>query len=389
MMLPPCVSASSMTAFPVHGRRRRALVSQPRRAPRGGRTRGHLPDLRRWDGGAPPELPARFGRRRRSADGALRGRWAAAHPTAVFGLGVFWHLRAAGGATTSSIPASSRTSRCWPRVRFVRRGATGYSSTGSRSGAAPTGSTISAASRALGGWSGAPLRRSRTERSASPSCTRAPAAEGIRGEVTVMRSLYAGSLEPAPGARGGPARPASRDKFVPEKRVTLGVAAVASAPRRIEGLQGVFYGDGPERQALHDAIAEHGAEAFVAAPGFADGRLVEADMRRALCMLLAIATGGLRHGGGRGLGPRHAEHRCRRRGQRRDRARCRTGSTGWSFPAPIQRRSRLRSCLCTRQGWQCARAQARWFTEHAEELSLESSLEQVLASYASASTAVH
>jgi glycosyltransferase involved in cell wall biosynthesis len=32
---------------------------------------------------------------------------------------------------------------------------------------------------------------------------------------------------------------------------------------------------------------------------------------------------------------------------------------------------------------------ARWFVEHAEELSLESSLEQVLASYSGASAAIH
>ncbi|HWY89341.1 MAG TPA: glycosyltransferase, partial [Solirubrobacteraceae bacterium] len=75
-------------------------------------------------------------------------------------------------------------------------------------------------------------------------------------------------------------------RLIPEKRVTAGVAAVASAARRIEGLRGVFYGDGPERAALHSAIAEHNADSFISAPGFADGETVDADMRRALCVLL-------------------------------------------------------------------------------------------------------
>jgi glycosyltransferase involved in cell wall biosynthesis len=109
--------------------------------------------------------------------------------------------------------------------------------------------------------------------------------EGLRDGVTVLRGLYAGSGQPAP------ARPADplvlfAGRLIPEKRVTVGVAAVASAARRIEGLHGVFYGEGPERAALDAAIAEHRGESFIAAPGFAPGELVDRDMRRALCVLL-------------------------------------------------------------------------------------------------------
>ena len=110
-------------------------------------------------------------------------------------------------------------------------------------------------------------------------------AEGLRGEITVLRGLYAGSLRPAP-ARAADPLVLFAGRLIPEKRVTLGVAAVALAAARIEGLRGVFYGDGPEREELRAAIAAHGAEAIVAAPGFAEAELVEADMRRALCMLL-------------------------------------------------------------------------------------------------------
>jgi glycosyltransferase involved in cell wall biosynthesis len=110
-------------------------------------------------------------------------------------------------------------------------------------------------------------------------------AEGLRGQITILRGLYAGPLQPTP-ARAADPLVLFAGRLIPEKRVTLGVAAVASAARRIEGLRGVFYGDGPERGAMRDAIAELGAEAIIAAPGFADSELVDRDMRRALCMLL-------------------------------------------------------------------------------------------------------
>jgi glycosyltransferase involved in cell wall biosynthesis len=146
----------------------------------------------------------------------------------------------------------------------------------------------------------------------------------LRGPITVLRGLYAGSKKAAcpPRARGASpfeqdinetTQPAVRGadqladptetaippsasapepfvlfagRLIPEKRVTVGVAAVARAARRIEGLRGVFYGDGPERDALNAAIAEHDANTFITAPGFGESEQVEADMRRALCVLL-------------------------------------------------------------------------------------------------------
>jgi glycosyltransferase involved in cell wall biosynthesis len=109
--------------------------------------------------------------------------------------------------------------------------------------------------------------------------------EGLRGEITLLRGLYAGSTTPAP-VRAADPLVVFAGRLIPEKRVTTGVAAVAAAARLIPGLQAIFYGDGPERERLHEAIAEHGAGDFVSAPGFADGELIDADMRRALCVLL-------------------------------------------------------------------------------------------------------
>jgi glycosyltransferase involved in cell wall biosynthesis len=75
-------------------------------------------------------------------------------------------------------------------------------------------------------------------------------------------------------------------RLIPEKQVTLAVAALALAARRIEGLQGEFLGQGPEREALDAAIVEHGLQGTVTARGFTETETVEAEMRRAMCMLV-------------------------------------------------------------------------------------------------------
>jgi glycosyltransferase involved in cell wall biosynthesis len=109
--------------------------------------------------------------------------------------------------------------------------------------------------------------------------------EGLRGPVTVLRGLYAGATEP-PEVHDADPVVLFAGRLIPEKQVTLGVAAMAIAGARIEGLRGEFLGDGPERQALQDAIAEHGLQDTVSAPGFVDSGVLDAEMRRALCMLL-------------------------------------------------------------------------------------------------------
>src|SRR5271168_650956 len=110
-------------------------------------------------------------------------------------------------------------------------------------------------------------------------------AEGLRGPVTVLRGLYAGSTEPAAPQAVAPIV-LFAGRLIPEKQVTLGVGAMALAARRIEGLRGEFLGDGPERGALDAAIAEHGLSETVTARGFTTTEQVDAEMRRALCMLL-------------------------------------------------------------------------------------------------------
>jgi glycosyltransferase involved in cell wall biosynthesis len=109
--------------------------------------------------------------------------------------------------------------------------------------------------------------------------------EGLRGPVTVLRGLYTGTTEPTTPRASEPVVLFAA-RLIAEKQAPLGVAAIALAARRIEGLRGEFLGDGPERAALEAAIAEHGLREVVSAPGFADAETVDEEMRRALCMLL-------------------------------------------------------------------------------------------------------
>ena len=208
-------------------------------------------------------------------------------------------------------------------------------------------------------------------------------AEGLRGDVTVLRGLYAGALEPAP-VRAADPLVLFAGRLIPEKRVTLGVAAVASAARRIEGLQGVFYGDGPERGVLRDAIAEHEAEAIVSAPGFADAALLDADMRRALCMLLPSR----REGYGMVVveASAHATPSIVVAGE--DNAATELVEDGVNGVVVQSAEAEAIAAAIVRvheAGLALRESTARWFAEHAEELSLESSLKKVLASYSGSS----
>jgi glycosyltransferase involved in cell wall biosynthesis len=113
--------------------------------------------------------------------------------------------------------------------------------------------------------------------------------EGLRGTVTVLRGLYTESAAPPEAETAGtPATPLVlfAGRLIAEKQATLGVAAIALAAEQIAGLRGEFLGDGPERTALEGAIAEHGLQQSVTAPGFADAATVDREMRRAMCLLL-------------------------------------------------------------------------------------------------------
>jgi glycosyltransferase involved in cell wall biosynthesis len=106
---------------------------------------------------------------------------------------------------------------------------------------------------------------------------------GLRGEVTVLKGEYEGSLEqPKPGKAKPLVMFAGRQ--IPEKNAAAVPPAVALAARSIPRLRGLVFGAGPDHDAVVAAAAATGG--IVEAPGFVDSETIDSTLREALCMIL-------------------------------------------------------------------------------------------------------
>ncbi len=202
---------------------------------------------------------------------------------------------------------------------------------------------------------------------------------GSSSEIEILRGLYAGSTEPAIPRVADPLV-LFAGRLIPEKRVTVGVAAVTAAAKRVEGLRGVFYGDGPEREALGASIAEHRADSFISTPGFADSERVDEDMRRALCVLLPSE----REGYGMVVVEASAHSTPAVVVAAPDNAATELveeGVNGTIAPDADPDTIAQAIVLVHEAGMAMRESTAAWFAENAKRLSLESSLTTVLASY--------
>lgn len=204
-------------------------------------------------------------------------------------------------------------------------------------------------------------------------------AEGLRGTVTVLRGLYSGSVEPASAHAAEPIV-LFAGRLIPEKQVTLAVAAMALAAPRIEGLRGEFLGEGPERAALDAAIVEHGLQEIVTARGFTDTQTVDAEMRRAMCMLLTSRREGY------GLVVVEAAARATPSVVLAGEDNAATELIAEGVNGTIAHSSDPQAVADAivrvhEAGVALRESTARWFAENAERLSLESSLRKVLESY--------
>jgi glycosyltransferase involved in cell wall biosynthesis len=110
-------------------------------------------------------------------------------------------------------------------------------------------------------------------------------AEGLRGDVTVLEGEYAGDLI-SPEPRQADPVVVFAGRHTPEKRVPALVPAVGRARAEVAELRAEIYGDGPQRGDVLEAIARAGLANAVAAPGFVDAGEVDRALRRALCMVL-------------------------------------------------------------------------------------------------------
>jgi glycosyltransferase involved in cell wall biosynthesis len=206
--------------------------------------------------------------------------------------------------------------------------------------------------------------------------------EGLNGTVNVLRGLYAGSAE-TPQPRPSDPVVLFAARLIPEKRVTLAVAAVGLAAERIDGLRAEILGEGPERAALDAAIAEHGLQQIVTARGFADAETVDAEMRRAMCMLLTSR----REGYGMVIVEAAARGTPSVVVAGEDNAATELiveGVNGTIAPSPDAQAVADAIVEVYESGLPLRLSTASWFAENAANLSLESSLATVLGSYDSA-----
>jgi glycosyltransferase involved in cell wall biosynthesis len=210
-------------------------------------------------------------------------------------------------------------------------------------------------------------------------------AEGLRGEVTVLRGQYAGSPDAggADAAASAPREPlvVFAGRLIPEKRVLLGVDAVAAAVARVPDLRAVFYGEGPERVRLLAAIDADGVKGIVSAPGFAPGEVVDADLARALCLLLPSR----REGYGKVVVEASARGTPSIVVAAEDNAATELideGVNGVVVARPEANAIAEAIVRVKEAGASMRESTAGWYERNASKLSLESSLETVLHSYA-------
>jgi glycosyltransferase involved in cell wall biosynthesis len=204
--------------------------------------------------------------------------------------------------------------------------------------------------------------------------------EGLHGEATVLEGEYGGSLE-TPVAHAVEPVVVFAGRLIREKRPELAVAAFAIAAERIAGLRGEFFGDGPERATLLAAISAHNVSEGVSAPGFVAAGALERALRGAMCMLSTSRREGY------GLivieAAALAVPSIVVAGE--DNAAVELIVDGVNgFVAADERPDTIARAIVQvhELGLALRESTARWFAENAQRLSLESSLEAVLASYA-------
>ncbi len=214
-------------------------------------------------------------------------------PPLVFGLGVLWHLLLHGrrydAVHTASFPYFSLLAAAGARPLHRYAIVVDWHEVWSRA-------YWRAYLGRLGGAVGAFVQRCCARVPQRAFCfSRLHAArlhgEGLRGEPTVLTGEYAGPLErPTPA----PARDVVvfAGRHIPEKRVPALLPALARVRETAPELRAEILGDGPERPRVLAEVERLGLADAVDAPGFVEHARVEEALRTALCMVLPSSREG-------------------------------------------------------------------------------------------------
>jgi len=217
--------------------------------------------------------------------------------------------------------------------------------------------------------------------------------------ATILRGLYQAEPPGVPAVAGEPAIPGAGSgrsepdpdhptvlfagRQIPEKRPVVLVGAILDAAARVPGLRGVLLGDGPEHAAVLDEIQR--TRAPVDAPGFVPAARVADELDRAMCMALPS----IREGYGMIVIEAAAHGVPSIVARADDNAAVELIEHGVNgFVADPDRLAP--AIVDVHRAGEALRASTRaWYAAHAAELSIEASLDRVLASYGSIGCAPH
>ena len=303
-------------------------------------------------------------------------------PPLVFGAGVLWHLLRRGGrydvVHTASFPYFSLLAaalvRPLRRFRLVVDWHEVWSRDYWREYLGPVGGRIGQAVQSLC------LRVPQRAFCFSELHARRLRAAPVNGELTVLEGEYAGALE-AREPRAAEPLMVFAGRHIPEKRVPALVPALALARERIPELRGEVLGDGPEREEVLRLRSQHGLDDVLDVPGFVSAERVESALARALCMVLPSR----REGYGMVVIEAAASGTPSVVVDGPDNAAADLVSEGENgYVAPSASPEDLAAAIerVHADGQALRERTADWFRANARRLSLESSLETVLAAYA-------
>jgi glycosyltransferase involved in cell wall biosynthesis len=107
---------------------------------------------------------------------------------------------------------------------------------------------------------------------------------GYSRQITILEGLYPGDED---AKEPMPPEPivVFAGRLIPEKQATAIVPAVAHARKRIPALRAEIFGDGPERGEVLRLIDEYGLGEAIQAPGFVESDRIQEAVRRALCLV--------------------------------------------------------------------------------------------------------
>lgn len=203
---------------------------------------------------------------------------------------------------------------------------------------------------------------------------------GCRGAVTVVRGTYEGPasvqvepVEPEPFV-------VFAGRMIPEKQAPAVVDAVAEARKSFPGLRAAIIGDGPERHAVVNRVAELGLQDVIEVPGFVESSEVQAAFARAMCLLLPSRREGFglavleaaSHGTPSILvaGPDNAATEL-----------ISEGENGYVAPSAIASDLAAEIARVRGGGMALRLTTAKWFAAHVAELSLSTTLDVLVSAY--------